>query len=79
MTPVLDLDEVNQHPHNRERGLLMDLEGLLQPALAPRLSRTPGKAKKPGKPRGSETREILKEIGYSTKEIGAFYGNKVVE
>jgi alpha-methylacyl-CoA racemase len=70
---------VNQHPHNRERGLLMDLEGLLQPAPAPRLSRTPGKAQKPGKPRGSETKEILKEIGYSSEEIAAFYENKVVE
>jgi alpha-methylacyl-CoA racemase len=79
VTPVLELDEVSRHPHNRERGLLMDLEGVLQPAPAPRLSRTPGKVKKPGKPRGSETREILKEIGYSPEEIGVFYEKKVVE
>jgi alpha-methylacyl-CoA racemase len=79
VAPVLELDEVDQHPHNRERGLLINLDGALQPFPAPRLSRTPGKAQKPGKPRGSETREILKELGYSTEEIEAFSKNDIVE
>jgi alpha-methylacyl-CoA racemase len=46
VAPVLALDEVRNHPHNRERGLLMDLGEVLQPAPAPRLSRTPGSVEK---------------------------------
>jgi alpha-methylacyl-CoA racemase len=79
VAPVLELDEVNQHPHNRERGLLFNLDGALQPLPAPRLSRTPGRVKKPGKPRGSETREILKELGYDTEEIEALNKDDIVE
>jgi alpha-methylacyl-CoA racemase len=79
VAPVLELDEVDQHPHNRERGLLINLDGALQPLPAPRLSRTPGRAQKSAKPRGSETREILKELGYSTEEIEAVSKNDIVE
>ena len=79
VAPVLELDEVDQHPHNRERGLLIDLDGVLQPLPAPRLSRTPGRVQRPGKPRGSETREILKELGYSTEEIKALDKDDIVE
>ncbi len=79
VAPVLELDEVDQHPHNRERGLLINLDGALQPLPAPRLSRTPGRAQKSGKPRGSETREILKKLGYSTEEIEALSKNDIVE
>ncbi|MCJ7595296.1 MAG: CoA transferase [Desulfobacterales bacterium] len=79
VAPVLALDEVDRHPHNRERGLLTGLDGLLQPAPAPRLSRTPGTANKPGQPRGSETTEILNELGYSDDEIQDVYKRQIVE
>jgi len=79
VAPVLELDEVDQHPHNRERGLLIELDGVLQPLPAPRLSRTPGRVQRPGKPRGSETSEILKELGYSTEEIKALDKDDIVE
>ena len=46
VTPVLELNEVKEHPHNRQRGLLISRNGVLQPAPAPKLSRTPGRAKK---------------------------------
>ncbi len=79
VAPVLDLNEVDQHPHNRERSLLMALDGVPQPVPAPRLSRTPGNAEKPGTPRGSETRAILEELGYPTEEMESLFGNDVVE
>ena len=79
VAPILDLDEVNDHPHNRERGLLTNLDGVLQPIPAPRLSRTPGQANKPGTPRGSETTEVLRELGYSSDEIEGLYANNAVE
>ncbi len=41
VTPVLDLDEAPEHAHNRARGTFVEHDGLLQPAPAPRFSRTP--------------------------------------
>jgi alpha-methylacyl-CoA racemase len=42
VAPVLGLDEVAHHPHLVERGTVVDQGGLVQPAPAPRFSRTPG-------------------------------------
>lgn len=39
--PVLGFDEAVAHPHNRERGTFIDVNGVTQPAPAPRYSATP--------------------------------------
>ena len=39
--PVLDWDEAPEHPHNRARDTFVCLDGVTQPAAAPRFSRTP--------------------------------------
>lgn len=39
--PVLDWDEAPEHAHNRARGTFVEVEGVVQPAPAPRFSRTP--------------------------------------
>jgi alpha-methylacyl-CoA racemase len=41
VTPVLDLDEAPLHPHNQARKTFVTHAGVLQPAPAPRFSRTP--------------------------------------
>jgi len=41
--PVLSLTEAPSHPHNRSRDIFVEVEGVTQPAPAPRFSRTPGK------------------------------------
>jgi alpha-methylacyl-CoA racemase len=38
--PVLDWDEAPEHPHNKARGTFVALDGVVQPAPAPRFSRT---------------------------------------
>jgi len=73
------MDEVDNHPHNRERELLIEMDGVFQPSPAPRLSRTPGSVQKPGTPRGSETQEILEELGYTKEEIESLLQKNVVE
>jgi alpha-methylacyl-CoA racemase len=79
VAPILELDEVGRHPHNRQRGLLVDIDGVTQPAPAPRLSRTPGEAEKGGGERGSYTRQVLLELGYSQEGIEALVAKEVVE
>lgn len=39
--PVLDWDEAPRHAHNQARGTFVEIEGVVQPAPAPRFSRTP--------------------------------------
>lgn len=39
--PVLDWDEAAAHPHNAARGTYLSVQGVRQPAPAPRFSRTP--------------------------------------
>jgi alpha-methylacyl-CoA racemase len=40
VSPVLAFDEVAQHPHVRERGTLVEVDGVVQSAPAPRFSRS---------------------------------------
>jgi alpha-methylacyl-CoA racemase len=47
VAPVLTLDEAPAHPHMRARGVYRDVDGVVQPAPAPRFSRTPGPAQAP--------------------------------
>lgn len=41
VAPVLDWDEAPQHAHNQARGTFVEVDGRMQPAPAPRFSRTP--------------------------------------
>ena len=53
VAPVLALGEVAQHPHNAARGTFVARDGVLQPAPAPRFSRTVpemGRAPRPPAP-----------------------------
>jgi alpha-methylacyl-CoA racemase len=40
--PVLSLTEAPGHPHNQRRNVFVEVDGVTQPAPAPRFSRTPG-------------------------------------
>jgi alpha-methylacyl-CoA racemase len=73
------MNEVDNHRHNKQRDLLVEVDGVSQPGPAPRLSRTPGSVQKPGTPRGSETREILDELEFTKDEIDSLFGNNTVE
>jgi alpha-methylacyl-CoA racemase len=67
--PVLGPDEAPQHPHNRERGTFTEVAGVVQPAPAPRFSRTvPEIAGAPPRP-GEHTDEALTDWGFSADEI----------
>jgi alpha-methylacyl-CoA racemase len=63
VAPVLMLDEVAEHPHIQARGLLQEQFGLLQPAPAPRFSRTPGAIQGPPTTPGDGGEQVLREWG----------------
>lgn len=71
VTPVLDLEEAPQHPHNRARGTFVVVDDVLQPAPAPRLSRTPGEIRNPPPQAGQDTQAVLCEWGFMQEEIDA--------
>lgn len=61
VTPVLELSEVDRHPHNRTRGTFADVGGVVQPGAVPRLSATPGRvAASPPEP-GPDIDEVIAE------------------
>ncbi len=65
VVPVLTLEEAPEDPHNRARGTFIEVDGVVQPAPAPRFERsTPGHPTPPV-PAGADTAEILAELGMS--------------
>lgn len=67
--PVLDLDEAPEHPHNQARGSFASVNGIRQPAPAPRFSRTPAAACQPVREVAADTRALLAELGYDDTSI----------
>jgi alpha-methylacyl-CoA racemase len=61
VAPVLTLEEAPAHPHLRARATYVELDGAVQPAPAPRFSRTPGAALPAGDRAGA--RDALRRWG----------------
>lgn len=71
-SPILSMREVMEHPHNQERELYIDVDGVRQPAPGPRFSKMPAdRPVMPGKV-GEQTNEVLEALGFSAEEISAF-------
>ncbi|MDV3208780.1 MAG: CoA transferase, partial [Rhodococcus ruber] len=61
IAPVLDVDEAPSHPHHVARGTFVEVDGLVQPAPAPRFSRSAAAVdRRPPSP-GEHTTEILSD------------------
>ena len=67
--PVLSMAEAPTHPHNKERKAFVEIEGIQQPAPAPRFSDTPSAIQRPPPTLGEHSREILEEFGFSDEEV----------
>jgi alpha-methylacyl-CoA racemase len=63
------MEEAPEHPHNRARQTFIEVEGVVQPAPAPRFSRTsPEVGAAPPLP-GRHTDSILAELGFGAADI----------
>jgi alpha-methylacyl-CoA racemase len=63
VTPVLTFAEAPDHPHAAARRAFLTLDGVVQPAPAPRFSRTPTGTPRVPRPAGADTEEILRDWG----------------
>jgi alpha-methylacyl-CoA racemase len=67
--PVLTMDEAPEHPHIAQRGTFTTVAGVVQPAPAPRFSRTPGGIDRPPPHAGQHTDETLADWGLDAGRI----------
>ena len=72
--PVLSLDEAPRHAHNVARQTFVEIDGVIQPAPAPRFSATPGAIAGPPPAIGAHNRTALESWGFSAGDIGALEG-----
>jgi alpha-methylacyl-CoA racemase len=63
------MDEAPLHPHNKHRGTFVEQDGVIQPAPAPRFSRTPSAIQRPPAVPGEHTEEALGDWGFSAAEL----------
>ena len=76
--PVLRLDEAPNHPHNAARSTFVDAFGALQPAPAPRFSRTVPELSQPPAHDGQHTREVLVDWGIAPERVEALIDSGAV-
>jgi alpha-methylacyl-CoA racemase len=65
--PVLSIGEAPKHPHNVARKTFVEVDGVVQPAPAPRFSRTVPEIQ--GGPRGADNAATLAAWGFSEGEV----------
>ena len=72
VAPVLSFAEAPDHPHLQARGTFVEVEGVVQPAPAPRFSRTPGSIQRPPAHPGQHTNEVLADwLGAPDDEVAS--------
>jgi alpha-methylacyl-CoA racemase len=76
--PVLRMSEAILHPHNRARASFVEIDGIPQPAPAPRFLGTPGEVARPPARPGEHTDAILGDWGFTQDEIGALHAEDAV-
>jgi alpha-methylacyl-CoA racemase len=78
VAPVLSLTEAPEHPHLAARGTFTTVGGVTQPVVAPRFSRTPGRAPTPARRAGADTEAALQAWGFTADELEALVSSRAV-
>jgi alpha-methylacyl-CoA racemase len=77
--PVLSPWEAPGHPHNVARSTFVEVAGVVQPAPAPRFSRTPSAIRRPPPVAGQDAEEALAAWGVEAERIAALRKAGVVD
>jgi len=78
ITPVLSMAEAPSNEHLQARGTFVEVQGVVQPAPAPRFSRTPAGIQGPPARPGQHTREALRDWGLAEAEIQALQDARAI-
>lgn len=70
-TPILSAKESLTYPHNVARNSYQEVDGFMQPAPAPRFSRTPSSVEHGQHETGQDTQTVLNDLGLSETDIQA--------
>ncbi len=77
--PVLSPDEATRHPHAASRQVFIERDGLVQPNIAPRFSRTrPALDRPPPRP-GEHTHAVLAEHGFTQEDIARLQALRAID
>jgi alpha-methylacyl-CoA racemase len=77
--PVLRMSEAIRHPHNRHRQSFVEVDGVAQPAPAPRFRGTPTRVQRPPARVGQHTDAVLSDWGFSAGEIAELHAAGAVK
>jgi len=77
--PVLKMSEAIEHEHNRHRESFVKVDGIAQPAPAPRFSATPTRVARRPAYTGENTDEVLRDWGFSAAEIATLHASGAVK
>jgi alpha-methylacyl-CoA racemase len=78
VTPVLSMEEAPRHPHNLARSSFVQVDGVLQPAPAPRFSAAATTILKAPPAPGDDTVSVLRDYGTTPARIEELRSQKVV-
>jgi alpha-methylacyl-CoA racemase len=78
VTPVLRLGESAGHPHLAARGTTVEVDGVVQPAPAPRFSRTPPAVPTAPRPVGADTHAALSDWGFTEADLADLAAEGVI-
>jgi alpha-methylacyl-CoA racemase len=76
--PVLSINEAPDHPHNQVRKTFVTVDGVVQPAPAPRFDRTAPEISHGFRLPGQDTLSVLSDYGFTKAEIEALQAKSAV-
>jgi len=77
-SPVLSIFEAPDHPHNRARSTFVEVDGVMQPAPAPRFSRTQPEISHGQPAPGADSDSVLEAAGFTAEEVAGLKDKGVI-
>ncbi len=71
VAPIVSLHEAPSHPHAQARNAFVEVDGVVQPAPAPRFSRSGSGQPRAARAAGSDGEAVLLQAGFSRDEMSA--------